>query len=418
MREKITQTTLKAILNDISQGHTPDKPYEILDTDLKGFLLRVQPSGKMTYYYTYRINGRRARYRIGQYPGIKPVPARDIAERLAAKVANAIDPQVEKKQLKKEEERRALLTLRGFLDRRYGPWVEAERKTGKAMVRRVRTCFEDLLDRPMSEITPWVIDKWRAQSTRNGKAKTTINRDVVALKSALSKAVEWAVIDTHPLSDVKPIKVDDGEAARYLSAEEENRLRKALSDRETRIRSERASANEWRRVRGYAPYPDLSGQVYVDHLRPMVLLALNTGLRRSELFHLEWRHVNLHTRTLTIVGHKAKSGQTRHIPLNDEATSVLQNWKARNTGLVFPGRDGKPLDNVRKAWANVLEAAEITDFRFHDLRHTFASKLVMAGVDLNTVRELLGHKNIEMTLRYAHLAPEHKAEAVARLATV
>jgi len=84
---------------------------------------------------------------------------------------------------------------------------------------------------------------------------------------------------------------------------------------------------------------------------------------------------------------------------------------------VFPGQTGAPLNNVRRSWEGVLQAAHITRFRWHDLRHTFASKLVMAGVDLNTVRELLGHSDYKMTQRYAHLAPEHKAAAVAKLVT-
>ena len=84
-------------------------------------------------------------------------------------------------------------------------------------------------------------------------------------------------------------------------------------------------------------------------------------------------------------------------------------------GFVFPSKEGGRLDNIQTAWENVIARAGITAFRWNDLRHTFASKLVMAGVDLNTVRELLGHADIKMTLRYAHLGPEHKAEAVARL---
>jgi integrase len=85
------------------------------------------------------------------------------------------------------------------------------------------------------------------------------------------------------------------------------------------------------------------------------------------------------------------------------------------TGYVFPGAEGERLIDVKTAWKSLLRVAGVTGFRFHDLRHTFASRLVMAGVDLNTVRELLGHADLKMTLRYAHLAPEHKAAAVAKL---
>ena len=97
---------------------------------------------------------------------------------------------------------------------------------------------------------------------------------------------------------------------------------------------------------------------------------------------------------------------------------MLKAWRNQSpsdSGLVFPNSNGKAFNNVKKAWAGVLEKAKIKEFRWHDLRHHFASRLVMAGVDLNTVRELLGHSDIKMTLRYAHLAPKHKAEAVSRL---
>ncbi|HKF95733.1 MAG TPA: tyrosine-type recombinase/integrase, partial [Gammaproteobacteria bacterium] len=110
-------------------------------------------------------------------------------------------------------------------------------------------------------------------------------------------------------------------------------------------------------------------------------------------------------------------GQTRHIPLNAEALNVLRQWRnqTKAEGLVFPGKHGNRLDNVRKSWASVLDAAYITGFRWHDLRHDFASKLVMAGVPLNTVRDLLGHADLATTLRYAHLAPDHRAQAVGML---
>ncbi len=121
---------------------------------------------------------------------------------------------------------------------------------------------------------------------------------------------------------------------------------------------------------------------------------------------------------LTVRGTTAKSGQTRHVELNNQAVEVLRAWRPRGalpTAHVFPGPDGEQLVDIKTSWMRLLRLAKIDDFRFHDIRHTFASKLVMRGVDLNTVRELLGHTDIKMTLRYAHLAPAHRAEAVQKL---
>ena len=114
----------------------------------------------------------------------------------------------------------------------------------------------------------------------------------------------------------------------------------------------------------------------------------------------------------------SKSSKARHIPLNNEAYKILNDWHKQSqidVSFVFPNKINQPFDNVRSSWDKLLKDAGIKDFRWHDMRHHFASRLVMAGVDLNTVRELLGHSEISMTLRYAHLAPEHKADAVAKL---
>jgi integrase len=216
---------------------------------------------------------------------------------------------------------------------------------------------------------------------------------------------------------MKQIKTDNAGRVRFLSVNEETRLREALEDRQAQHRVERQQYNEWRLARHLDLYPVLDGP-FTDHLQPLVLLAMNTGLRRGELFNLSWADIDLHGRLLTVRGSGAKSGQTRHLPLNDEAFSLLVAWRnqASSTGLVFPSpRTGKRLNNINTSWAGVTATAALEDFNFHDIRHHFASRLVMAGADLITVKELLGHASIDMTMRYSHLAPEHKAAAVALL---
>jgi len=247
-------------------------------------------------------------------------------------------------------------------------------------------------------------------------SRATVNRDIQALRAALARATEWGSLSMNPLARMKQGTEDENATIRYLSRDEEQRLRNALANRDDSRRAARKSAHEWRNERGYQPWPEYG--MYTDYT-PLVLVALNTGLRRGELLQLRWRDVAFSHRNLTVRGEGAKTGQTRHLPLNSEVVNVLKNWKpsdAEADWCVFSGSTNMtPLTEARKAWSAVLSKAKIRWFRFHDLRHTFASKLVMTGVDLNTVRELLGHKKISMTLRYAHLAPQHKAEAVEKL---
>jgi len=356
------------------------------------------------------VYARGKRVTLGRADRLTPDQARELARQVFGDVAHGKDPQAENR-------KRRAGTLRDFLEDQYRPWAEANRKTGTQTVRRVLAVFPDaILNRSLPALTGFPLEQWRSARRRAGIRDTTINRDLDAIRAVLSKAVEWGLITEHPLRPVKRAKVDTIGRLRYLSPAEETRLRAALDVRDASRRDGRRRFNAWRTARGYKTLPDFGN--YPDHLAPITLLALNTGLRRGELLALIWADVDLVAARLTVRGASAKTGLTRHIPLNSEAVDTLKTWRpkdAEGDDLVFPGPDGGPMFSLKTAWSKVATGAGLKNFTFHDLRHTFASKLVQAGVDLNTVRELLGHSDIKMTLRYSHLAPEHKAAAVAKL---
>jgi integrase len=387
-------------------------PEEVIvrDTDLKGFVVRLRASGR----HTYGVNYGRGRFlTLGGSDRLTAGKARKAARDALAQTSLEGAPAMARR-------KKNALTLKAYLDESYEPWAKSHLKTADETLARLRVTFKDFLTSRLSDLTPFTIERWRtARLSRDGVSRATINRDLVCLRAAIGKAVSWGHLKTHPLAGVKPYRVDSKKIVRFLSEAEEKRLRDALTHRDDARRRERESANQWRGDRGYDEWPPLG--TYTDHLTPLTLLALNTGLRRGELFHLRWGDVALDRAVLTVQGASAKSGETRHLPLNSEAVSVLKTWKGDATPdsglLVFPSADDReqPLEDIKTAWLALVRKAKIADFRFHDCRHHFASRLVQAGVDLNTVRELLGHADIKMVLRYAHLAPETKAAAVARL---
>ncbi|MBA8888887.1 integrase [Dokdonella fugitiva] len=366
------QTLTKA---DVESAKPRESAYRLWDAKVPGLCLRVLPSGVKTFEAHV---ARGVSRRLGRFPVLTLEAARTKAiAALANPEAPAKPPKVE--------------TFAEFLDERYGPWVKAERKAGAATLASIKATFADSLTKPLSAITAWQIERFKADRLRAGIKPATVNRDLVRIRAALSKAVEWGMLPEHPLRTVKRAKGADDSRTRYLTAVEEKRLREALGALRLKRR---------------------------EHLVPLVLVAMNTGLRRGELFGLRWGDVSLDRAQLTVSAATSKGQIARHVPLNSEALETLVAWKpkgAKADDLVFAGAEGGRLTNVNKSWAHLVDQAKLDDFRFHDLRHHFASRLVMAGVDLNTVRELLGHTDIKMTLRYSHLAPEHKANAVAKL---
>jgi integrase len=395
------------ITNDLIKTLKPQaKPYEVYDTEVKGFILRVQPSGTMTYICRY-AEGRRMT--LGPTSLFKVLKARDWAkDKLSEYRATGVDPMETRKAERS-------YTLQSYIDEKYKPWAETHLKSSGKWLHAIGRYLPDLGDKKLPEITPWLIEKHRSARLKAGVTAATANRNMTALKAALNKAVEWGVIKSNPLAAVKKMKEDRSPNVRYLNADEDKRLHDALDAREAKRRQDREKFNEWRRQRGYEQFPTFG--TFTDHLKPITLTALNTGMRRGELFNAKWTDINFVSRILTVMGKTAKSLQTRHIPLNDEVFEVLQKWyeQRKDSELVFPSHDGGRMDNISTSWERLMKDAKIENFRFHDCRHDFASKLVMAGVDLNTVRELLGHSDIKMTLRYAHLAPQKLAAAVAKL---
>jgi len=402
----------KLTAKDLPKYKPQGKPFEVNDTELRGFCLRVMPTGGATYYFRYRLpNGQRGRVKIGSATALTPAEARAKAVQKAADAAKGIDPGQERKQS-------VPLTLGSFVEDEFYPlWLKSKR-TGADTLRDMKTTFKGLWNVPLAEVTPGRVEKWRAGMIAGGAKPTSVNRRFNDLRSCLSRAVEWDRMSFHPLAKVKQLKFDHAPKVRYLDTAEEEALLAALDEREEEIRAKRDRYNKWRRERRYVELADLRKLAYADYLKPLVILSMNTGLRRGEAFNLQWADVDLDGGMLTVSGHGAKSGQTRHVPLNSVARATLEAWRDQVPphGYVFPSPNGGRLDNVKTSWEGVIEKSGIEGFRWHDLRHHFASRLVMAGVDLNTVRELLGHSDIKMTLRYAHLAPEHTSEAVERIA--
>lgn len=400
MKAKITQKLINSLVPQ-------EKHYRVFDTDQPGLFIRVQPSGHMAYMVSWARNRERSLGRVGT---LTLAQARTEAARYLADAHEHGEP------LAVIQNRRNANTptLREFLDDTYLPWFKAHHKGYEKTLHTLDNNFSPIMPRRLNEITGRDLELVRTSWLTGGNKPATANRKMGTISGVFSRAAEWGLISEHPLERLKQLKVDSKGQVRYLSPDEAERLRGALDARQEQMRAERESANKWRQERDRQPLEDLRAVTFTDHLKPMILLALNTGVRRGELFSLKWSDVNFDTKTITVVGATAKTSETRHIPTNKEALATLREWKKQGEGVgyVFAGQEGGRMEDVKSAWLKLLERAEIQGFRWHDMRHDFASRLVMAGVPLNTVRDLLGHSDIKMTLRYAHLAPGTKAAAV------
>jgi integrase len=409
MKTRLTQTFVNSIKPD------PKKPQWITDSTIQNLRLYVGTSGKKVWYVRYLLNEQEKTHKLGITNELSVAQARDMANDFMSRLKRGENPQ--KKQLPK-------ITFGEFLTKEYEEWILLNHGSGKKTLNMLRSRFAFLLPRPLEEIHENDIEKWRLERQKAGVKAATINRCTASLRSAFSWAVKKGLMDSNPLSGLEKLREHDSDVkVRYLSEGERKYLMAALDARERQLRLHRENHNQHLAEREYELMPELDGE-FADYLKPMILVALNTGIRQNNLFSLEWGDIDFESQTMTLRAKITKSKKTTMLPINSVVVKTLTAWRKQSSdtspgALIFPSpKGGGKFDNCKKAWAGLMEDAGIENFRWHDMRHDFASQLVMKGVDLNTVRELMGHASLTMTLRYAHLAPKSKLRAAEVLTTL
>jgi integrase len=268
----------------------------------------------------------------------------------------------------------------------YLEWMKANRKP--LTIARVTGTLERLKafygHKQLRDLTPWHLEQFKKVRKEEGKAPATINLELAVLKAMLHKAQEWGNLAEHPGKHVKLLKNPE-QKVRFLSAGEEACLLAVCS----------------------------------AALRRMVSVGALTGFRRQELTSLRPEDVDLDRETISVAACYAKNGESRVLPIGSRLKGFLQEALATRgtapTVFVKPKDGAWTANGFAQAFRKACRRAGIGNLGPHVLRHTFASRLVMSGVDLRTVQELMGHKSISMTLRYAHLSPDHKRAAMEAL---
>ena len=225
-----------------------------------------------------------------------------------------------------------------------------------------------------------MVEKYKLTRKEEGAGPATINRELGCLRHMFNMAIKWKKAQSNPVREVKFL-IEPKEKNRILAEEEEARL---LEE----VRTEHKS----------------------KHLEAIIVTALHTGMRKGEILNLKWSNVDFKNGVITV--EKTKNDEIRKIPMNQRLTETLEGAKKVSKGDYVFLENGKPYLDVKTEWWTALERAGIENFTFHGLRHTFGLRLGMAGVDLRTIQELMGHKDIKMTMRYSHPTPEHKKKAV------
>ncbi|MCX5806596.1 MAG: site-specific integrase [Proteobacteria bacterium] len=261
----------------------------------------------------------------------------------------------------------------------YLKWCERQRSfdSKKIFIKQLLDAFGHM---PLKNFNTMMVEQFQTDRIQKGNKPATVNRLVATLKHSFTKAYDWNMITETILKKVRKVKLleENNRRLRYLSKEECQALVNACD----------------------------------AHLKPIVITALNSGCRKEEILSLKWDQIDMkHGFILLDI---TKNGERREIPINGTLRTTFEALPRRLDGgyVFFDPKNGARYQEVKRSFATALRKTGIRDFHFHDLRHTFASHLVMAGIDLTTVSRLLGHKSLAMTLRYSHLSPQHFTKAV------
>jgi integrase len=311
-------------------------------------------------------------YDRGRRVYVKAGPSKKVAEQIERDLKTKI---VKGEYLGIYDEKRVL--FRDFIPR-YLAYSQANKRPESASrdARSLKALAESFGDRYLAEITPEPIEAHKERRLQTVKP-ATVNKELATLKHLYTLAMRWRYVNRNPVREVKLLKEPPGRL-RYLLPEQYFRLLHACA-----LRS--------------------------PTLKAIMICARHTGMRQGEILSVTWSDVDLRERTVTL--RQTKNNELRMLPIND---TLLSELRALPRPLDSQARvfDGWTRAALTMAFRRATKRAGIADFRFHDLRHDFASQLVMRGANLRTVQMLLGHKDLRMTTRYAHLSQEHLQEAV------
>jgi integrase len=364
----------------------PDKgKVEFFDTALPGFGLEVRSTDARTFFVRYYDAFRKKRqFKIGDAKLISLTDARSKAKDVLRKVELGEDPLTEK------AEKRVTPTFADFVRDRYLPFIKHHKRSWDTDESLLRNHILPAIGHlRLAELAPQHFSDIQAKMLNAGLAAGTSDRVIVLCRYICNRALTWKTpgIKANPTHGV-PLLNKENKVQRCLDAAETARLLATL---------------------------ELDAHV---RYRPIVLLALLTGARRGEVLHAKFEEFNLEQRVWRIP--KTKSGRPRNVPLSSEAIDLIRDQRAKTNGDYFCANPdtGLPYASAHAAWKRICRDAKLPNLRMHDLRHSFASYLVNSGRTLYEVQRILGHSNIKITERYAHLSDESLRAAADTVGTV